>query len=142
MAQQLAVFVGNWLRHVEDYQYQVSVGERFHGFADANALRFIERPPDSRSIHQLHGNSADRNRFADQIARRPRLRSDNRALPLYETIKQARLTDVGAPDNGERQSFVHKLSIRKAREKFLERTTNGSDLLEDRGVGSDGNVSL
>ena len=76
-------------RYVEHNQHDVSIGDRLDRFAYANALGFIERGANAGSVHQPHGNAADGNRLAHQIARGSRRRGHNGALALHQPVEQA-----------------------------------------------------
>src|ERR1700730_17370159 len=130
------------LRAFNDYKDQIGVGERFHGFADADGLGFVKRTANARRVYEFYRDTAQTNGLADQIPRGARRGSDNRALTLDQTVKQARLPYVGATHNGQGEAFVHDFAVSEAGGQLLERSAERSDVLEDCGSGHDGNVVL
>src|ERR1700757_123031 len=87
LRQQFPILRSHRVRCIQHNQHQVRVRQRFHRFANSNTLRLIQRAPDTRRIHQLHWNPANRHRLAHQIARRSRRRRHNRPLPFHQPVK-------------------------------------------------------
>ena len=71
--QEFLIFRCLSLRRVEYDQHQVCVGQRFHRFANADRLRFVESLANASRIDQFDRDAADRDRLADQVARRARV---------------------------------------------------------------------
>jgi len=128
------------LRAVNDDQDQIGVGERFHGFADADGLGFVKRTANARRVYQSYGDTAQTNGLADQIPCGARRGSDDGALPLNQAVKQARLPYVGPAHDGQGEALVHDFAVSEARGKLLQWSADRRDVLEDCGMGHDGNV--
>ena len=109
------------MRGIEHHQHDVGVGEGLHRFAHADALGFVECVANAGGVHQAHRNSTDRDRLAHQVAGGAGRGGDDGALVLDQAIEQARLADVGPADDGQRQTFVHDLSVGEAGEQLLKR---------------------
>jgi len=78
--------------------------------------------------------------LADQVAGGAGRGGDDGAFPLDQAIEQARLADVRAADDGQRQAFVDNLAVGECASKFLERSANRGDALENLRGGKDGDV--
>src|SRR6185437_14378565 len=79
---QLTIVTRELLRAVNHYEDQISLAECFIRLADADALGFIERLPDSRSINQLDWDAAHGNGFGHQIPRSAGGRSHDGSFAL------------------------------------------------------------
>ena len=127
----MLVFIRERLGSIEHDQDEVGIGESFHGFADADALRLIERAANPGGVDQLDRNAADGDGFADQIASGAGRRGYDGALTLDQAVEQAGFADVWAADDGERQTFVDDLSVGEGGGKFFKRRSDCGDSLKN-----------
>src|SRR6185437_5114767 len=85
---QLTIVTRELLRAVNHNQDQISLAECFIRLADADALSFIKRLPDSRSINQLYWDAAHGNGFGPKVACGSRRCGHDGSFALHQTIEQ------------------------------------------------------
>src|SRR6185437_7906863 len=91
---QLTIVTRELLRAVNHNQDEISLAECFIRLADADALSFIKRLPDSRSINQLDWDAAHGNGFGHQIPRSAGGRSHDGSFALHQAVEQTRFPHV------------------------------------------------
>ena len=94
---QLAVFVRDGARCVEDDEHEIGFGECFHRFLDADAFRFVECAADTCCIHELNGNAVDGDGLADEVAGGAGRGGDDGAFALHQTVEETDFPTLGRP---------------------------------------------
>ena len=69
---QLPFVIAQWHRRVQHHQHHIRIGQRLARFADADGFGLVLCLAQTRRIHQLHRNPAQREPLRHQIARRSR----------------------------------------------------------------------
>lgn len=88
------------MSRIQHRQHQVSIGQRFLRFPDADALGFVVRVADAGCVHQLHEGMPPMATVSLTRSRGAGPRRHDGTLALHQPVKQARLAHVRPADDG------------------------------------------
>ena len=97
--------MGERSRPVQHQQAPLALFKPFEGHVDADLLHALRPPSNARGVPQDHGQPVEAHGLLDEVPGGAGRRRDNGAVHPQQGVHQARLADVGTPDDAHSNPF-------------------------------------